>query len=331
MKKIINAPADVVSEMLEGMAAVQPRYVKKLLGFNVLIRAQPKKDKVCLVSGGGSGHEPAHGGYVGYGMLDAAVSGAVFTSPTPDQIYEAIKAVDTGHGVLLIVKNYSGDDMNFDMAAELAQADGIKIEKVIVADDVAVANSTWSIGRRGIAGTLFVHKIAGAMAEKGKSLAEVKRVAQKVIANVRSMGMAIEPCAVPEAGKPSFELKDDEMEIGIGIHGEPGTHRAPLQKADEITAALLDKIMDEGIFSEGSRVALLINGLGATPLMEQYIVAKKAASYLKERGIEIVASQVGNYMTSLEMAGFSISLLKLDDELEELLEAPADTPAFTRR
>lgn len=215
MKKIINAPADVVSEMLEGMAAVQPRYVKKLLGFNVLIRAQPKKDKVCLVSGGGSGHEPAHGGYVGYGMLDAAVSGAVFTSPTPDQIYEAIKAVDTGHGVLLIVKNYSGDDMNFDMAAELAQADGIKIEKVIVADDVAVANSTWSIGRRGIAGTLFVHKIAGAMAEKGKSLAEVKRVAQKVIANVRSMGMAIEPCAVPEAGKPSFELKDDEMELAL--------------------------------------------------------------------------------------------------------------------
>ena len=330
MKKIINVPENVVEEMLQGVVLAHPEYVKRVEGFNVLVRAN-KGDKVALVSGGGSGHEPAHGGFVGEGMLDGAVAGAVFTSPTPDQVFEAIKAVDNGKGVLLVIKNYTGDVMNFEMAAEMAAAEGINVEKVIVDDDVAVENSTWTVGQRGIAGTIFVHKIAGAKAEAGGSLAEVQAVAQKVIANVASMGMALAPCTVPAAGKPSFELAEDEVEIGMGIHGEPGTHREKISSADEITTHLMDKIFNNLTISSGDEVAVLVNGLGATPLMEVYIVNKKVSDLLGAKGIKTAKTYVGNYMTSLEMAGFSISILKLDEEIKSLLFATADTPAFVQK
>lgn len=331
MKKVINDPEQVVEEMLQGMIAAHPQYVRRVQGFNVLVRANaPVAGKVALVSGGGSGHEPSHGGFVGRGMLDGAVAGAVFTSPTPDQVYEAVKAVDGGKGVLLVIKNYTGDVMNFEMAAELAAADGVQVDKVIVNDDVAVENSTWTVGRRGIAGTVFVHKIAGAKAETGAELAEVKRVAEKVIANVRSMGMALAPCTVPAAGKPSFTLAENEIEIGMGIHGEPGTHRETIRSADEIATHLAEKIFADNPLQAGDAVALMINGLGATPLMELYIVAHKVTALLAAKQVKLVKTFVGNYMTSLEMAGFSISVLKLDEELQKLLLAPADTPAFVQ-
>ncbi|HCW80109.1 MAG TPA: dihydroxyacetone kinase subunit DhaK [Ruminococcaceae bacterium] len=330
MKKIINNPADVVDEMLDGMVYAYPQYVRRLNGLNVLVRANAPTPKVAIVSGGGSGHEPAHGGFVGKGMLDAAVAGTVFTSPTPDQIFEAIKAVNGGKGVLLVIKNYTGDVLNFNMAAEMAEAEGIKTEKVVVNDDVAVENSTFTSGRRGIAGTLLVHKIAGAKAEAGGTLEEVKAVAEKVIANVRSMGMAISPCTVPEAGKPSFTLKDDEIEIGIGIHGEPGTMREKIRPANEIVDQLLGRIFDDMSLKQGDEVAMLVNGLGSTPLMELFVANRRAAEVLASKGINVAKTTVGNFMTSLEMGGFSISLLKLDAELKQLLLAPAETPAFTQ-
>ena len=328
MKKIINNPEYVVEEMLEGMIYAYPQYVRKLENANVLVRKDAKTDKVTLVSGGGSGHEPSHGGFVGYGMLDGAVAGAVFTSPTPDQVYEAINAVGNDAGVLLVVKNYTGDVMNFDMAKEMAEMEGIKVESVIVNDDVAVENSTWTIGRRGIAGTVFVHKIAGAKAETGATLEEVKTVAEKVIDNVRSMGMALTPCIVPAAGKPNFTLDENEMEIGMGIHGEPGTHKEELKTADEIVTHLMDKILADMNLSEGDEVAVLVNGLGGTPLMEQFIINRKVNKILEEKKVSVYKTLIGEYMTSIEMAGFSISLLKLDEELKELLDAKADTPAF---
>lgn len=328
MKKVINDPEYVVEEMLEGMTYAYPQYVKKLNNANVIVRKDSKLDKVALVSGGGSGHEPSHGGFVGYGMLDGAVAGAVFTSPTPDQVYEAIKAVANDAGVLLVVKNYTGDVMNFDMAKEMAEMEGIKVDSVIVDDDVAVENSTWTIGRRGIAGTIFVHKLAGAKAETGATLEEVKSVAEKVINNVRSMGMALTPCTVPAAGKPNFTLDENEMEIGMGIHGEPGTHREELKTADEIVTHLMDKILADMNLAKGDEVAVLVNGLGGTPLMEQFIINRKVNKILEEKKINIYKTILGEYMTSIEMAGFSISLLKLDDELKVLLDAKADTPAF---
>lgn len=328
MKKVINNPEYVVEEMLEGMTYAYPQYVRKLDNANVLVRKNPKTDKVALVSGGGSGHEPSHGGFVGYGMLDGAVAGAVFTSPTPDQIYEAIKAVSNDSGVLLVVKNYTGDVMNFDMAKEMAEMEGIKVDSVIVNDDVAVENSTWTIGRRGIAGTVLLHKIAGAKAETGATLEEVKAVAEKVIANVRSMGMALTPCIVPAAGKPNFTLAENEMEIGMGIHGEPGTHREELKSADEIVTHLMDKILADMNLVEGDEVAVLVNGLGGTPLMEQFIINRKVNKILEEKKVKVYNTIVGEYMTSIEMAGFSISILKLDDELKILLADKADTPAF---
>lgn len=327
MKKFINKPENVENEMLSGIAKMHPEYVKRLEGLDVIVRKDKKEGKVALISGGGSGHEPAHAGYVGYGMLDAAVAGPVFTSPTPDQIYEAIKATDAGKGTLLIIKNYTGDVMNFDMAAEMAAMEDIQVEQVIVNDDVAVKDSLYTTGRRGVAGTVFVHKITGAVAEEGRSLDEVKKVAEKVIANVRTMGFAISPCTVPAAGKPGFEINDDEMEVGIGIHGEPGTHKEKLTSADEITAHLLDCILKDLDF-EGSEVAVMINDSGATPLMELYIVGNKLSDILSQNGIKVYKSFVGHYMTSIEMAGFSISLLKLDDELKALLDSKADTPAF---
>lgn len=329
MKKLINNPESVVKEMIEGLLAAHPNYLRKLENINVIVRKDaPVEGKVGLVSGGGSGHEPAHAGYVGYGMLDAACPGEVFTSPTPDQIYEAIKAVNGGKGVLLIIKNYTGDVMNFEMARDMAQMDGIEVDEVIVNDDVAVENSTWTQGRRGIAGTVFVHKIAGAKAQEGASLKEVKRVAEKVIANVRSMGMALTPCTVPAAGKPSFTLQEDEMEIGIGIHGEPGTHREKIKPVDEIVEHLMDKIINDLPYKSGDEVAVMINGMGGTPLMELYIANRKVAEILKEKDIKVYKTYVGEFMTSLEMSGFSITLLKLDDELKALLDAKADTPAF---
>ncbi|MDK2794068.1 MAG: phosphoenolpyruvate---glycerone phosphotransferase subunit DhaK [Caldanaerobacter sp.] len=329
MKKLINNPESVVKEMIEGLLAAHPNYLRKLENINVIVRKDaPVEGKVGLVSGGGSGHEPAHAGYVGYGMLDAACPGEVFTSPTPDQIYEAIKAVNGGKGVLLIVKNYTGDVMNFEMARDMAQMDGIEVDEVVVNDDVAVENSTWTQGRRGIAGTVFVHKIAGAKAQEGASLKEVKRVAEKVIANVRSMGMALTPCTVPAAGKPSFTLQEDEMEIGIGIHGEPGTHREKIKHVDEIVEHLMDKIINDLPYKSGDEVAVMINGMGGTPLMELYIANRKVAEILKEKDIKVYKTYVGEFMTSLEMSGFSITLLKLDEELKALLDAKADTPAF---
>lgn len=328
MKKIINAPDNVVDEMLNGLASSYPQYVKRLQGTDVIVRSAKKQKKVALVSGGGSGHEPAHAGFVGWGMLDAAVCGAVFTSPTPDQVYDAVKAVGTEAGVLLIIKNYTGDVMNFEMAMEMADADGVKVAKVVIDDDVAVMNSTWTVGRRGIAGTVLLHKITGAAAEEGRPLEEVKRVAEKVVANVRSMGMALSPCIVPAAGKPNFTLDDNEMEVGMGIHGEPGIKREAIKTADAITEELLDKILQDMPLSGGDDVALLINGLGGTPLMEQFIVSRKAHEILSGKDVKIYHTNVGNYMTSIEMAGVSITVLKLDEELKGLYSAKADTIAY---
>ena len=329
MKKIINNPEAVVGEMLAGMVAAHPDYVRKLPDYNCLVyAAAPVANKVGIISGGGSGHEPAHAGYIGRGMLDAAATGNVFSSPTPDHFFAAAKAVDSGAGVLMVIKNYSGDLMNSQMAEEMAEFEDIKVARVIVDDDVAVKNSTYTTGRRGIAGTVFVHKIAGARAAQGGTLAEVKRVAEKVVANVRSMGMALTACIVPIAGKANFSLADDEMEIGMGIHGEPGISRTTLTAADEITATLLGKIIDDLPFQAGDEVAVLVNGLGATPLMELYIMNRKISEICSAKGIRIHRSYVGEFMTALEMAGASITLLKLDAELKALLDAPADSIAF---
>ena len=327
MKKFINDVALVEEQMIQGMVKAYPQYLRKLDCGNVVVRAHKKEGKVALISGGGSGHEPAHGGFVGTGMLDAAVAGAVFTSPTPDQIYEGIKAVATDAGVLMVVKNYTGDVMNFEMAAEMAEMEGIMVKHVVTNDDVAVKDSLYTVGRRGVAGTIFVHKIAGALAEEGGTLDEVQAVAQKVIDNVRTMGAATQACTVPAAGKPGFELSDDEMEVGIGIHGEPGTHRESMKTADEITDMLLEQILGD-IDYNGSEVAVMINGAGATPLMELFIINNHVSDVLAEKGIKVYKTMVGEYMTSIEMQGFSISLLRLDEELKRLLDTPADTPAL---
>lgn len=328
MKKIINQPEDVVQEMVSGIAMARPNTVKQIPGTAVIARNDaPVSGKVGIVSGGGSGHEPAHAGYVGKGMLDAAVSGSVFTSPTPDAVFEAIKAVDGGKGVFLVVKNYTGDVINFEMAAELAEAEGIDVKQVVVKDDVSVEDSSSTSGRRGVAGTVLVHKIVGALADKGASLAEIKEVADKAVANVRSIGMALTPCIVPEAGKPSFELEADEMEIGIGIHGEPGIEREPLKSAAEIATRLTDKVLADSDYTD-SEVAVMVNGLGATPEMELYIVNKNVQEILKNEGIPVYRTYVGEYMTSLEMAGCSVTLMKVDDRLKALLDADTSAPAF---
>ena len=329
MKKIINDVAAVEEEMILGLVKAAPQKLRKLEYGTIVVREPKQEDKVALVSGGGSGHEPAHGGYVGEGMLDCAVAGTVFTSPTPDQVLEGIKAVATDKGVLCVVKNYTGDVMNFEMAIEMAADEGIKADYVVVNDDVAVKDSLYTTGRRGVAGTIFVHKIAGAKAAEGASLEEVKAAAEKVIANVRSMGMAIEPCTVPAAGKPGFELSDTEMEIGIGIHGEPGTHREALGTADSTAKMLLDSILADLDYT-GSDVVVLVNGMGGTPLMELYIVNNFVQDYLKEKGIRVYDTMVGNYMTSIEMAGFSLTLLRLDDEMKKLYDAKADTLAWKK-
>ncbi len=329
MKKLINKPEDVVKEELEGIALAHPDLVKVHINPHYILRADaPVKGKVALVSGGGSGHEPLHGGYVGMGMLDAACPGEVFTSPTPDQIYEATKAVNGGAGVLHIVKNYSGDVMNFEMAAEMAQAEGIEVATVITNDDVAVEDSLYTQGRRGVGVTVFVEKIAGAAAEAGLPLAKVAEIAKRVNENGRSMGMALTSCTVPVAGKPTFDIGDDEMEIGIGIHGEPGRTRMKIKPADEIVDMLAEAIIEDLPFKSGDRVIAMVNGMGGTPLIELYIVYRRLAQICEAKGIKIERNLIGNYITSLEMAGTSITLLRVDDELLKYWDAPVKTAAL---
>jgi phosphoenolpyruvate---glycerone phosphotransferase subunit DhaK len=328
MKKLINAPEDVVKEALEGTASAHPEL---RVGFDpyVIVRGDaPVDGKVGIVSGGGSGHEPMHGGFVGMGMLDAACPGEVFTSPTPDQMQAATVAVDGGAGVLHIVKNYTGDIMNFELAAELAAAEGTEVESVVIDDDVAVKDSLYTAGRRGVGATVLAEKICGAAAEERRSLAEVAELCRTVNGAARSMGMALTSCTVPAAGKPTFELGDDEMEIGIGIHGEPGRERVPLAPAAEVTRMLTDPIVDDLGLSSGDRVLAFVNGMGGTPLIELYIVYNELAALLDGLGVEISRNLVGSYITSLEMAGCSITLLRMDDELTGLWDAPVNTPAL---
>lgn len=325
MKKIINSPDHVVSEMLEGMVKCHPELV--YFKDTEVVARKVKTKKVGLVSGGGSGHEPAHAGYVGRGMLDAAVAGNVFASPSPDRVLKGIEEANQGEGVLLIIKNYSGDIMNFQMAKELAEMDGAIVDFVVVKDDVAVQDSTYSTGRRGIAGTVLVHKIAGAKAEQGANLEEVKAAAEKAIANLRSMGMAMSSCTLPGVGKPSFILGDNEIEIGMGIHGEPGIEKSEILSAKALADRLVDKILKDFDYTN-SEVAVMINGLGATPLMELYILYNEVEKILSSKNISIHKTYVGNFMTSLEMSGCSVTLLKLDDELKSLIDAPCDTPTF---
>lgn len=321
----MNQPEDYVSEMLKGLVSTNSDLV--YFPEAEVISRKSKSVKVGLVSGGGSGHEPAHAGYVGRGMLDAAVAGNVFASPSPDRILKGIAEANQGKGVLLIIKNYSGDVMNFELAKEIAELEGIQIDSVIVKDDVAVPDSTYSTGRRGIAGTVFVHKIAGAKAERGATLEEVKAVSEKTIKNLRSMGMAMSPCVLPGVGKPGFVLSDNEIELGIGIHGEPGVEKSTIIPALTLAELLMKKILEDYDFAN-SEVALLINGLGATPLSELYILTYEVQKVLKAKNIVTYHTYVGNYLTSLEMDGCSVSLLKLDNELKTLLDDPCDTLAF---
>ncbi len=329
MKKLINSVDRVVEEALDGLVVAFPHYLSRIPNSHVLARAVPKASgKVGIVSGGGSGHEPAHGGYVGFGMLDAAVAGEVFTSPTPDQVLTGIKAADHGAGVLLVVKNYTGDVMNFDIAREMAEAEGIATAAVTVNDDVAVEDSLYTSGRRGIAGTVFVHKIAGALAEQGASLDQVVAAANGVIANLASMGFAFESCTVPAAGKATFELASDEMEMGIGIHGEPGTHRMKVEGASELTSYLLGKIVADLEITPDDRVVAMVNGMGATPLLELAVMANEVAHQATGAGFILEQVFLGEFMTSLEMAGASLTLLRVDETRLELLRSACDTPAL---
>ncbi len=331
MKKLINDPEQAVDEALAGMLAAHGDLIRVEEPNIVVRRDAPRQGKVGIISGGGSGHEPMHGGFVGVGMLDAACPGAVFTSPVPDQMLAATKAVDGGAGVLHIVKNYTGDVMNFEMAAEMAQAEAIEVSSVVIADDVAVQDSLYTAGRRGVGGTVLAEKIAGAAAEEGADLATVTRTCQKVQDDVRSMGMALTSCTVPAAGKPTFEIGDDEMEIGVGIHGEPGRRRVKLAPADEIARLLVDPILEEGLFSSGDEALLFVNGLGGTPLLELYIVYRKVVEMLEGEGVHVTRNLVGSYITSLDMAGTSVTVLKLDSELTRLWDAPVHTPALRWR
>ncbi len=326
MKKLINDPENVVKEALQGIALAHADLVKVNYDPYFILRADaPIKGKVGLLSGGGSGHEPMHGGFVGMGMLDVACPGAVFTSPTPDQMLEATKAIDGGVGVLHIVKNYTGDIMNFEMAADLARAEGIEVGSIIVDDDVAVKDSLYTAGRRGVGSTVLMEKLCGAAAEQKRSLKDVIAVAQKVKEWGRSMGMALTSCTVPHAGKPTFDLPEDMMEIGIGIHGEPGRERMKIKSADEITAILMDAIIDDIPYKSGDRVLLFVNSMGGTPPIELYIVYRKAHEIAAKAGLKVVRNLVGPYITSLEMAGCSITVLKMDDDMVNLWDAPVKT------
>lgn len=329
MKKIINQPKDVVNEMLDGIVYMHDHLVERLDGLEVIVRKADKKGKVGLISGGGSGHEPSHAGFVGQGMLSAAVCGAVFTSPTPDQILEAIKASDEGSGVFMVIKNYSGDVMNFEMAQELAEMEGIDVASVVVDDDIAVENSLYTQGQRGVAGTILVHKILGYAAEAGQSLDEIKSLADKLVPHIKTIGLALSGATVPEVGKPGFVLAEDEFEYGVGIHGEPGYRKEKLQPSLELAKELTTKLLDAFDAKAGDKFALLINGLGSTPLMEEYIFANDVANLLKEKGVEVVFKKIGDYMTSLDMAGLSLTLMKVaDDAWLDALEASVVTPAW---
>jgi phosphoenolpyruvate---glycerone phosphotransferase subunit DhaK len=329
MKKLINDPDAVLRDALEGTAAAHGDRVRVNFDPPYIVRADaPVQGKVAIVSGGGSGHEPMHGGFVGRGMLDAACPGEVFTSPTPDQMHEATKAVDGGAGVLHIVKNYTGDIMNFEMAAELAAAEGIEVASVVTNDDVAVQDSLYTAGRRGVGVTVLAEKICGAAAEEGKALQDVADICRHVNDQGRSMGMALTPCITPAAGEPNFTLGPDEMEIGIGIHGEPGRERMKLESAAQVVKRLADPIVDDIPYEEGDEVLAFVNGMGGTPLIELYIVYNELHKYLAGRGITIARNLIGSYITSLEMAGCSITLLRLDDELKRLWDAPVDTIAL---
>jgi phosphoenolpyruvate---glycerone phosphotransferase subunit DhaK len=329
MKKLINDPKSVVQEAVQGFGLAHAGLVTVSEDpIYVTRKDAPVAGKVGLVSGGGSGHEPLHAGYVGKGMLDAAVPGAVFTSPTPDQILPATLAANSGAGVVHIVKNYTGDVLNFETAAELAEAEGVAVRTVLVNDDVAVEDSLYTAGRRGVGGTVLVEKIAGAAAERGDDLDAVAAIGERVNANVRTMGVALSACTVPHAGTPSFDLAEDEIEIGIGIHGEPGRHKIPMENADSITNRLLEPVLADLKISSGDKVLLFVNGMGGTPLSELYIVYRRAVQVLAEAGATVERSLVGNYITALEMQGCSISVLRLDDELTELWDAPVHTAAL---
>jgi dihydroxyacetone kinase-like protein len=355
MKKLINAVDDVVREQLEGMAIAHPDQIKVQFDPTFVYRADaPVEGKVALISGGGSGHEPMHGGFVGMGMLDAACPGEVFTSPTPDQMYEAAKAVNSGAGVLFLVKNYTGDVLNFETAAELAAAEGIPVQTILIDDDVAVKDSLYTAGRRGVGTTVLVEKIVGGAAEAGYNLNQLADLARKANSYGRSMGMAITSCIVPAAGKPTFELGDNEIEIGIGIHGEPGQRRTEMMTADEITELMALEIINDPAytrtvrewdnekgewyelelidepFQEGDEVIAFVNSMGGTPVSELYAVYRKLAQVCEDKGIKIVRNLIGPYITSLEMQGMSITLMKADEEILRFWDAPADTPGFRR-
>jgi len=330
MKKLINNPDDVVKESLQGLAAAHGDLIKVHFEPNYVVRADaPVTGKVGVLSGGGSGHEPMHGGFVGKGMLDGACPGPVFSSPTPDQMEAATRAIDGGAGVLHIVKNYTGDVMNFEMAAEAAAAEkDVKVEAVVIDDDVAVKDSLYTAGRRGVGTTVIAEKLCGAAADAGYDLQKVADVCRKANENGRSMGVALTSCTVPSAGKPTFEIGDDEMEIGIGIHGEPGRERMKLKTAKEITEMMAEAVLSDLPFKNGDKTIALLNGMGGTPLIELYLLYNEFAEICKKKGITIERTLVGNYITSLEMAGFSITLVRVDDEFLKLWDAPVLTPGL---
>ncbi|HEN2698056.1 TPA: dihydroxyacetone kinase subunit DhaK [Streptococcus agalactiae] len=319
MKKILNQPTDVVTEMLDGLVYVHNDLVHRIEGFDIIARNEEKSGKVALISGGGSGHEPSHAGFVGEGMLSAAVCGAVFTSPTPDQVLEAIKEADEGAGVFMVIKNYSGDIMNFEMAQDMAEMEGIEVASVVVDDDIAVEDSLYTQGKRGVAGTILVHKILGHAARHGKSLQEIKAIADELVPNIHTVGLALSGATVPEVGKPGFVLAEDEIEFGIGIHGEPGYRKEKMQPSKALATELVDKLIESFDAKSGEKYGVLINGMGATPLMEQYVFANDVAKLLEDKGIEVNYKKLGNYMTSIDMAGLSLTLIKLENQ--EWLEA----------
>ncbi|RTZ69346.1 MAG: dihydroxyacetone kinase subunit DhaK [Tenericutes bacterium] len=326
MKKIINEASNYIDEMIEGVVLNEPNKLKRVKGFDVITRKNINKNKVALISGGGAGHEPAHGGFVGEGMLDAAIVGPVFTSPTPNQVEAALKETTGDKGALVIIKSYTGDRLNFEAGQMLFEVTGKPVRKIIVGDDVAIKDTSKTAGARGLAGTIFIHKIAGALAERGASLDEVADIAEKVAANVRTMGVGLSACVVPAAGKPSFTLAEDEIELGLGIHGEPGTKKTKLMTSKKLVDTLLKSILRDK-FYKGSKVAVVVNGLGGTPVSELHIVNNDLSKALAKAKVKVEKTLVGNFVTSLEMKGFSISLLKLEGNMLELLNDKADTLA----
>lgn len=328
MKKIINQPEEILNQMLDGLSYAYSDLVERVPETDVVARKDRNEGKVGLVSGGGSGHEPSHAGFVGKGMLSAAVCGEVFTSPTPDQVLEGIKAADTGAGVMLIIKNYSGDVMNFEMAKDMAEMEGIEVETIIVDDDIAVEDSTFTAGRRGVAGTVLVHKILGAYADQGKSLAEVKAAADKLVPNIKTIGVALTGATVPAVGKPGFVLADDEIEYGVGIHGEPGYRKEKLQTSKDLAKELVEKLKSEFKWAKGDAYGVLVNGLGSTPLMEEFVFMNDVKALLEADEVNVEFKKVGDVMTAIDMAGLSLTMIKLEDNWKEQLNHPVTTIAW---